>query len=312
MVDKKPRIAFCFAWQARTLNQTYQLFQQNLFDAAKEQWFDYDVFCAVEDDNNSGNVDLLNPVKVEKIKSINVEKIIEEKYWDFIRNEFPIKYSHAWTEKATFNMLQQYYKVSKSINLKIEYEKDCHIEYDIVFKLRFDVPFPRKLNFKKLLSTIKNNNDCVICNKHKKSIVTRVIWAESIDDIYFIMSDNASNSLASIFDNWKEILSWEEIKKNYKLHNLFNNIFLKIDKLSSSRKKLKSDRFKILLNVLLDCPIIFMYTKFFSWQDCERWFYLCFLKNSTNIITTQISIWIIKGTKRTSVLRKFKKSIYEL
>lgn len=312
MVDKKPRIAFCFAWQARTLNQTYQLFQQNLFDAAKEQWFDYDVFCAVEDDNDSGNVDLLNPVKVEKIKSSNVEKIIEEKYWDFIRNEFPTKYSHAWTGKATFNMLQQYYKVSKSIHLKIEHEKNNNIEYDVVFKLRFDAPFPRKLNFNKILCEIKkNDNNVVICNKHKKSIVTRVIWTEIIDDLYFIMGNNASTALANIFEDWRSILLWEEIKKYVKLHGIFNRFFLKLNTISVLVKKIKNDIIRTILNIFIDCPIVFFYTKFFKWQDAERWFYLCFFKAWAKICTTQISIWIIKSSKQASVLWKFKTSYYE-
>ena len=84
MISNKPRIAFCFSWQARTLDQTYLFFQKNLFDAAKEQWFDYDVFCAVEDDEDVDKVNLLNPTKVEKIKSNDIERIILNKYKNFI------------------------------------------------------------------------------------------------------------------------------------------------------------------------------------------------------------------------------------
>jgi hypothetical protein len=36
-MNNKPRIAFCFSGQARTLDQTYLFFQKNLFEAAKEQ-----------------------------------------------------------------------------------------------------------------------------------------------------------------------------------------------------------------------------------------------------------------------------------
>ena len=86
----RPRIAFCFSWQARTLDQTYLFFQKNLFDAAKEQWFDYDVFCAVEDDEDADKVKLLNPTKIEKIKSGDVEKIIKKK---------TMKIYRGWTKK---------------------------------------------------------------------------------------------------------------------------------------------------------------------------------------------------------------------
>ena len=109
-MTNKPRIAFCFSWQARTLDQTYLFFQRNLFDAAKEQWFDYDIFCAVEDDEDVKKVDLLNPTKVEKIKSSKVRKIIDEKRGHFIEVEYPEKYGYVWRGIPVINMLQMFYK----------------------------------------------------------------------------------------------------------------------------------------------------------------------------------------------------------
>ena len=137
LMKKKWRIAFCFAWQARTLDQTYLFFQKNLFDAAKEQWFDYDVFCAVEDDEDVDKVRLLNPTIVEKIKSDDVAIMINKRYWKLINEDLP------WNVLLDFDVvrfLQQVYKVGKTIGLASD-------DFCLVFKLRFDSFFFNKIKF---------------------------------------------------------------------------------------------------------------------------------------------------------------------
>jgi len=57
--------------------------------------------------------------------------------------------------------------------LKNNYELNNDIKYDIVLKLRFDAPFPNKLNFKEIFEELQKNNNTVICNKHKYSKLTR-------------------------------------------------------------------------------------------------------------------------------------------
>jgi hypothetical protein len=83
----KPRIAFCFSGQARTFDITYPYFKKNLFDAATEQGFEYDIFCAVEDDQDAQKIFIMNPQSYILIKSEEVERIISESHGSFINNQ---------------------------------------------------------------------------------------------------------------------------------------------------------------------------------------------------------------------------------
>ena len=209
-MDKKPRIAFCFSWQARTLDQTYTFFQKNLFDAAKEQWFEYNVFCAVEDDEDVDKVNLLNPTKVEKIKSSEVEKLIEKKHGEFIRHELS-NYWYVWKDWCV-KFLQQMYKIN--------FEHEKNLTYDIVFKLRFDCPFPRKLNFHEIYNDIHGKH-IVLCNKQR--MIPSLVFTTKIEDMYFILDDESSNILWNIFDDWKLCFKWHEIK-NKKVSDMFEKV----------------------------------------------------------------------------------------
>lgn len=299
MTNKKPRIAFCFSGQVRTLNQTYLFFQKNLFEAAKEQWFDYDVFCAVEDDENVDKVKLLNPTKVEKIKSSEVEKIIKRVHWDFIENEFLDTYWYTWFDWH-MNMLQQLYKIQASMNLKKEYRKENNIKYDIVFKLRFDCPFMRKLNFKNIYNDINNSDKIVICNKNK--MIPSFAFLIKIEDFYFIMNDEASDVLWKIFDWYKKCFEWHEIT-NKKINKIFCNIHYSIH------------------SNFLGFILTHMYISLSHWYlGAEMQFLNYFFKNKVKVEKTYISIWWIKNPNK---YKKFdirthskaylhKKSIYEL
>lgn len=297
----KPKIAFCFSWQARTLDQTYLFFQKNLFDAAKEQGFDYDVFCAVEDDEDLNKVNLLNPTKIEKIKSSEVENFIEKKHSKFIKEDLN-NYWYVW-KKWCKNFLQQMYKISQSIKLKINYEKENNISYDIVFKLRFDCPFPRKLNFHEIYKNIHSKH-VVLCNKQR--MIPSLILTTKIEDMYFILDNESSNILWDIFDNWTLCFKWHEIK-NLKIANIFE----KIDRFFS--KKYRCVPFSLIS--------LHLYTLFYTPFHAERQFLSYFQYN--NIIVnkkTYITIWIIRDDKKYkkwdfrthSKRRMFKKWKYEI
>lgn len=307
------RIAFCFSWQARTLDQTYPLFKKNLFDAAKEQWFDFDVFCAVEDDADLTKIQILESLKTEKIKSDEVEKVIEEKYGDFITTTYPEQYWVAGFTKYCYNTLQQFYKVSKSMQLKADYEIENDFFYDIVFKLRFDAPFPRTLNFTAILHQLQQHPGSVICNQHKYSKLTKRVGAESIDDIYFIMDSQASTILAKLFNERLLCFQGQKITKYLWLHAFFNKIFKK-NNAFVDRARIKYKNKKILAYILVWklYSIMFFYTKFFLRQDCERWFFSFFQVYGMRLVKDQISIRIIKDSEFYSVKGLFPKTKYEL
>lgn len=306
MSDMKPRIAFCFSWQCRTLDQTYQIFQKNLFDAAKEQWFNYDVFCAVEDDEDIGKVELLNPTKIEKIKSSEVKKIIDEKWGNFIKSDYVEKYWCYWNGGT---MPQMFYKICKSIELKNQYKKEKNISYDIVFRLRFDCPFPRKLNFNNILYKIKDSNRIVVCNRNKMIPAHKFII--KIEDFYFIMDDEASNILWDIFEKRDISFKWFEIKYR-KLHKIFVYINKIID---FFWKKMP------IFGIIFWLPFSYLYAIFFQPISAEI-VTLNYFKNMECKVDTEtyITIWFIRDKKKykrllfTTHTKKwmFKKWKYEI
>ena len=51
--------------------------------------------------------------------------------------------------------LQQYYKVKESIQMKRKYEEQNSFKYDIVVRLRFDIGYNKKWNFKQILRDVE-------------------------------------------------------------------------------------------------------------------------------------------------------------
>ncbi len=217
-MENKPRIAFCFSGQARTFDTTYPFFKVNLFDAAKEQWFEYDIFCAVEDDEDLEKIYVMNPTKVEKIKSMEVQKIIDEKYWDFIKESFNKKYFfHRLTKTTIPNFLQQVYKIKISNEIKNLYALENNIDYDIVIKLRFDLLFINKLDFILIDKVI--NNWKLIINKWMQEIIP-------IGDFFVFWNKKTMNEFSLIFDDFQNIFKWKELKWFLKIiSSLFSNLY---------------------------------------------------------------------------------------
>jgi hypothetical protein len=210
-MTNKPRIAFCFSWQARTLDQTYLFFHKNLFDTAKEQWFEYDIFCAVEDDEDVDKVNLLNPTKIEKSTHSDVEKLIVDTWWaDYdmkILESYPYYYWDLLHNDIFYirNQFQQFYKVSKSIEMMDNYWTN----YDLVVKLRFDCFFFKKINYSKILK--KTNKWVVLCN----NFVTcgdELSKYTVINDFFFFWSQKSMKLLKDLFYNFKDWLLWDEVK----------------------------------------------------------------------------------------------------
>ena len=286
-MDKKPRIAFCFSWQARTLDQTYLFFQKNLFDAAKEQWFDYDVFCAVEDDEDVDKVKLLNPTKVEKIKSSDVEKIIEEKYWDFIDNEM-YKY---WYFIVTweYSLIQQTYKIQRSIQM-IGNE-----EYDLIFRLRFDTIFLNKLNFNKIYAKIKNW--WVLCNNEQTNNNTIISYfAHSlisyleISDLFFVWWKDME-IFWHAFDEFKTVI----IK--HKTYEVLNPIYKMIHKLKDLSRNSK----------IVPITVVNIFARFFWLQVLVGDSYFLRLLYNMQIYKTDISMILLrKKIEKSGILLRRK------
>lgn len=275
MSNVVPRIAFCFSWQARTLNQTYLFFQKNLFDAAKEQWFDYDIFCAVEDDEDVDKVKLLNPVKIEKIKSSEVEKKMQ---FD-INNDKNLKYFDCdYARFLPWAVQQQWYKIEKSFIIKDDYKKEKNLKYDIVFRLRFDVYFTSKINYNSVLNIVQDEWK-VICNRYWKYPNE----IRSITDLYFICSDEDSTKLIdNMFSKFK-FYSKNLISLRFLIVNIASKLILFLLKINYNIHLLSS---KALLNLKM---------KYIFWVLVpEVLLYKAFLFSQLKVFKSTIKVWLLR------------------
>lgn len=296
-MNKKPRIAFCFSWQARTLDQTYIFFQKNLFDAAKEQGFDYDVFCAVEDDEDVDKVNLLKPTKVEKIKSDDVDKIIKKK-WGANRKKilfWNYRYPPA-SPKSYSNLMQQLFKISQSI--KLSKKNDEH--YDIIFRLRYDFIFFNKLNFNRIVWSIKNWS--ILCNK--ESVLIRHEFIKKrlliINDFFFIWNQESMSLFECIFDNIEISLKWDE--KNNIVEKCFSFLEWIVIYLN---KILKHWIFPVV-------PFYYIETYFHKVFSAESCFYYYFKKQNINLILEEFSYILLKSHPKESFITIVDKNDFEL
>lgn len=295
------KIAFCFSWQARTLDQTYLFFQRNLFDAAKEQWFDYDVFCAVEDDEDADKVKLLNPTRVKKIKSSDVDKLIKEKYWKFLDENYLKKYMFATKSGRTthdyiYSILQQFYKISESIWIEKYYREEKKLRYEIVVRLRYDCVLLRKLNYKEILKTVRKW--ILICNESyfKNSLFDYRI----INDFYFIWNSTNFDTIWKIFYDFEELLKWKELKHK--------KIIQFIDGCKNTITKINNMLWTWVIPVL---PITFIWYLFYKKISAESLYYKFFIKEWISVCLEKFSFFLLKSNFCDSIFSVEKPNVYE-
>ena len=299
-MNKKPRIAFCFSWQARTLDQTYLFFQKNLFDAAKEQWFDYDVFCAVEDDEDADKVKLLNPTKVEKIKSSDVEKIIEDRFWKFIENKI---YIYAYNVHRWFyNDLQQFYKVQRSISMV------KNRVYKLIVKLRFDIIFLNKLDFKIIMKNMKRwlifNNNYYTNTTLMSKISHRFIYSYSKICDFFCIWWNDMKIFFNFFD------SFEDVIKNHKTYKFLEPAYKIVRKIKRKVDVFNEHHAKIYIPTT---PINLLAKLF--WLQLfvgESYYYKFCMINDIKLYKTGISVILLKQKLSDSLVILQEKTCFEL
>ncbi len=299
-MDKRPKIAFCFSWQARTLDQTYLFFQKNLFDAAKEQWFDYDVYCAVEDDEDADKVNLLNPTKVEKIKSNEVEKIIEEIYWESRKEKIFKKYAF-WDfipnkkENTAYKFMQQIYKVSRSIMLA----KEQNIKYDIIMRTRFDFVLFNKINFSGIRNDAKNKT--ILCNK----------WT------YFIPKFMLNNLLKinDMFFFWDEesmFILWEMFYKVNLCFKWWKPIWFIFHIFSCVKSFIIYFNDKINRRILPLVPILYIESFFYRVFSCENCYYFYFINNWIKVVLDDFSRIVLRKNTAQSAINLVDKNRFEV
>lgn len=229
------KAAICFSWQVRTLDRCLPYIRANIFDQIWEINKDYDIFCCMEDDEDAYKAtQLLHPVAEKKIRSKDVEKIIDQKYWLILKLNYKHFY-YPWS--MSFNLrtfLQQFYKYKLCNELKNSYALEHNIEYEYVIRIRFDCLFIDKLNLSKVVW-----QDCIYVAEDS------LRGENEVNDMFAISSSRSMDIYTSLFDEFEKILWLFPIKPNLierfilKLERLYVYIYSKIVCVLNRSKYLK-------------------------------------------------------------------------
>ena len=281
---KRKKIAFCFSGQARTFDTCYPFIKKNLFESAKKQGFNYDIFACVEDDEDVWKVEkYLKCKKIIKVKSKDVEKIyLNSKFRDFTKKRI-IEGGDIGTGFLLF--YQQLYKLKK-VYFLIENSND----YEKIVRIRFDMLPLEEFDF-------KNKNNLVPICFNKRDIDDQV---KNVNDHFSISNSKDSLYFFDLISNIEILLKDKKLKK-FSLFlcfiKVYDLIFISlIRKINNRHFKLYSN---ILRHILILCFAKDMYRKYRVIP--EKILYISLRNNHIKFRTKKIKYLLVrKNNKDTS------------
>ena len=197
---KQKKAALCFFGQARTLKRCYPYIKKSILDPLGKPKKDYDVFCCVEDDEDAKNVELLNPIKVVKIKSSEAKEVFK-KDLTFLRDNnykrFVCRIGPR-TPDPFLNMMQQIYKKKLVYNLLENHMKETNTDYKYFVRARFDIVPVEEINIQKINLA---KDDLVVPKNDSIKI------HDGIDDCFSVSYDlHTFGIYCGVIDNIKKLV----------------------------------------------------------------------------------------------------------
>lgn len=280
--SKVKNAAFCFSGLAKNFELCYPYIKKNLLDKIGT----YDVFCCVEDDENADKIKILNPVKTERIKSSEVDKIIAPELkrlrrWNYRKFIFP--------ETSGFNLrnvYQQIYKIKGAFKLLEHYMRENNISYRYFIRIRFDFLPINEINPENL--DIRKGE--IVAPRMETS------YKDQINDMFCITKGfDAFRSYCSVYDNFSKI-ALEGLSFNPSSAQRFYFFFEK--QYTSAlfflfKKLIKKKFFKNLLGVLLLFPKKFYKPFKDRFRACLERVFFYSLKSEKKIIKEEKINFII-------------------
>lgn len=204
------KVAYCFSGHLRTFDKTYEkiskyilkIFPGDIFihtwdtlgnNSTKTWWSGDEKYGQKIDDKIIDEVNrLYDPVKISIEEQSKLLKHDFTKYNSSRKGEF----------QNTFSM---WYSIYSSNKLRLEYEKQNHIKYDVVFRMRFDmlplntIDLNQVEDFSSLY--VNKNDNCYLVN--------------AISDIFAYSSPEIMNKYCELYNHLEEF---------YLIPNLGNEI----------------------------------------------------------------------------------------
>ncbi len=195
--NKQPavkNVALCFSGLVKSLELCYPYIKKNLLDHIGS----YDIFCYAEDDENTEKVKLLNPIKMEKVKSSEVSKIIKPEI-KFLKKQNYKTCIHP--ESFRFNLqnnYQQLYKINQSFNLLEKYMNENNISYKYFIRIRFDM---LPLDIFKIEDFKLKKKEIIVPKKRNETLKYQV------SDMFCITENfRTFKSYYSLYNNFRKIV----------------------------------------------------------------------------------------------------------
>jgi hypothetical protein len=244
------KVALIFNGLLRSIQYTINNLDEYIFKQLKKEKINYDVYCHnfnLQKYNNSRNKEKNIILKPENFKLLNANYYLEDDQLKIAENIDFNKYlinGDKWgnnhnTAKNYILSLWSKNKITQHLINNVKNGK----HYDYIIFIRSDVIFHKKINFRQLLSKIKNDNDCIIPDYHH---------FKGFNDRMFISKYNLAIYYGQYYNYILEL-----INNGHKLHSetfnllLLNNYKANIIKepiyfsRMRSNGKLKKENFKI-------------------------------------------------------------------
>lgn len=161
------KVAFCLSGMPRNIENSYQWLKDSVLSVLDIHDCKYDFFISTWNQN----------LQKEGDKSVTTYK---SDINDFIKYFHPVKFeTEDWDdniknqlrwpefEKCKFEIeprssaLGQFYKITKCNHLRLAHEKEHNIKYDAIFRIRTEIRYNNKLDFKEL-EILRDNKQPII------------------------------------------------------------------------------------------------------------------------------------------------------
>ena len=193
------KVAYCFSGLLRTFDKTYEKISKNILKILPG-----DIFIHTWDTlgNNStktwwsGDEKYGQKIENKIIDEVNrlydPAKILIEEQSKLLKHDYT---EYNSSRKGEFqNTFSMWYSIYSSNKLRLEYEKQNHIKYDVVFRMRFDmlplntIDLNQVEDFSSLY--VGKNDNCYLVN--------------AISDIFAYSSPEIMNKYCELYNNLKE------------------------------------------------------------------------------------------------------------
>jgi len=283
----KKNVALCFSGQVKKFELCYPYIKKNLLDNIGS----YDVFCCAEDDADITKIEALKPVRIEKIKSSEVDKILKEKLKLLNKDNYK-KYVFPQSSKFNFrNVYQQLFKIKRAFNLLERYIKENKVKYNYFIRIRFDF---LPLDAIEITKYKLKKNDIVVPR------IKGLDPKNQVNDMFCITPDiDTFRVYCSMYEQYPTIINKEiPLKTNFQqkmyfwLEKKYNEFFLFLFNRPGKKYGKKS---KNLLGFVLLFTKMF-YTDFKVRNRCnlEKAFFYLLKSRNKNIVEETINFVIVR------------------